>query len=153
MNIVDIITKDTISFDIEAKSKDDLLEKMMDLINRSKKVTDRDAAKKEILQRESIMSTGVGKGIALPHAKTNAVTDSVGALAVLENKIDYESLDSKPIDIVFLLLSKENNVGTHLLLLSKISRIMNNEEIKTEIKNAGNPENVIKIFERLKDED
>ena len=151
MNIIDILSKNTISFDIEAKDKNELLDEMMELVSKSSKVLDKDEAKKEILQRESIMSTGVGKGIALPHAKTNAVTDSTGALAILKNKVDYNSLDSKPVDLVFLLLGRENNVGTHLLLLSKISRLMNNEEVKQQIKNAGTPDKVIEIFHQLKD--
>lgn len=151
MNIIDILSENTISFNVEAKNKEQLLDEMMELVSKSSKVLDKDKAKKEILQRESIMSTGVGKGIALPHAKTNTVTDSIGALAVLKNKVDYNSLDSKPVDIVFLLLGKEKNVGTHLLLLSKISRLMNNEEVKQKIKNAGTPDKVLEIFNELKD--
>ncbi len=147
MNISDIISENTIAIGLEANTKSELLDKMMDIISESSSIINKEEAKKEILIRESIMSTGIGKGIALPHAKTNAVSDSIGAFAVLKNPVDFDSLDSKPVDIVFLLLGTENDISGHLRLLSKISRIMNDNNFKEYVRNINNPEEIINYFQ------
>lgn len=151
MKIVDIIEKNTIEIDFDVKSKDELLDKMIDLISNSSEVTNKNEAKKEILTRESIMSTGIGKGFALPHAKTSAVNSSVGALTLLKKPIDYNSLDSKPVNIVFMLLSKDDNVTDHLRLLSKISRIMNDDTFRDKLQSLKSKEEIIALFNNYVD--
>jgi fructose PTS system EIIBC or EIIC component len=69
----------------------------------------------------------------LPHAKTGAVEDTIIAVGVLDEPIDFQSLDNMPVNIVFLLLGRENNVGMHLKLLSRISHLMNNAEFKEKL--------------------
>src|SRR3990172_517574 len=133
MNISEIINVNSININLIAENKKDLVEQMMKLAWKSGKVLDIEEALNEVFERENIMSTGVGKGIALPHAKTKAITDAVGALAILSVPIEYESLDEEPVNIVFLLLGMENNVGNHLRLLSKISRLLNNDSIREQI--------------------
>lgn len=147
MNISDIITENTIALGLEAQSKSELLDKMIDIISASSSIINTEEAKKEILIRESIMSTGIGKGIALPHAKTNAVSGSVGAFAVLKDAVDFDSLDSKPVDIVFLLLGTENDISGHLRLLSKISRIMNDDKFRDYVRKVNNPNDIINYFQ------
>lgn len=151
MKIVDIIEKNTIEIDFDVKSKDELLDKMIDLISNSSEVTNKNEAKKEILTRESIMSTGIGKGFALPHAKTSAVNSSVGSLTLLKKPIDYNSLDSKPVNIVFMLLSKDDNVTDHLRLLSKISRIMNDDTFRDKLQSLKSKEEIIALFNNYVD--
>jgi fructose-specific phosphotransferase system IIA component len=143
MNITDIITNNAISIDLEVKNKQELLEYMIDLISKSPVVINKDEAAKEIYVRESIMSTGIGKGIALPHAKTNSVTAGIGAFAVLKKPIEFDSLDGKPVDIVFMLLGKENDISGHLRLLSKISRIMNDNNFRDNVRKIKNPQEII----------
>ena len=147
MKITDILKKESVMLGVEVKDKNALLSKMIELANKSGRVSDADEALKEIHKREQIMSTGVGKGIALPHAKTNSVEDSVGALTILKEPVDFNSLDSKPVQIAFMLLGRENNVGNHLRLLSKISRLMNNDPFRTKLISAETAEEVIEIFE------
>ncbi len=153
MRITEIITIGSIAINLVADSKDELLEKMLLLAAKSGKITDNDIALKEIKEREKIMSTGVGKGIALPHAKTNAVTESVGSLAFLAEPLDYDSLDGEPVSIVFMLLGRENNVGNHLRLLSKISRLMNNESFKIQLMDCGTTEEVVDLFNKMEEND
>lgn len=136
MNIYEILSIETIIPNIEASDKDSLLKMMIDMLNDTGKVKDKIRASKEIFERERIMSTGVGKGIALPHAKTSAVDNSLGALITLSKPLDFEALDGNPVNIVFMLLGTEDNVGKHLKLLSKISRIMNNDDFRTAIINS-----------------
>jgi len=148
MKISDILNVNSIKVNIHVDNKDDLLEIMVFLAEKSGKIIDRDEAKHEVFEREKIMSTGVGKGIALPHAKTNAITDTVGALVTLSEPVDYDALDNKPVNIVFLLLGLESNVGNHLILLSKISRLMNNDSFRGQLLECKKSDEVIELFNK-----
>jgi fructose-specific phosphotransferase system IIA component len=129
----EIININSIKIGLTAKTKDDLLKEMVDLAGNSNKIRDKEKALKEIMHREEIMSTGIGFGVALPHAKTNVVEDTIVAVGVLTEPIDFQSLDNVPVNIVFLLLGRENNVGLHLKLLSRISHLMNDSEFKEKL--------------------
>lgn len=129
----EIININSIKIGLTAKTKDDLLKEMVDLAGNSNKIRDKEKALKEIMHREEIMSTGIGFGVALPHAKTNVVEDTIVAVGVLAEPIDFQSLDNVPVNIVFLLLGRENNVGLHLKLLSRISHLMNDSEFKEKL--------------------
>ena len=143
MKITDILKKESVKLELEANNKETLLQDMVELAKESGKISNPEEALKELHKREAIMSTGVGKGIALPHAKTNSVEDSVGALTILKNPVNFNSLDGKPVEIAFMLLGRENNVGNHLRLLSKISRLMNNDPFRKKLMSAESPDEVI----------
>jgi PTS system fructose-specific IIC component len=153
MKITDILNKDLIKIKMIADSKDDLLNKMMVLAENSGKIIDSEDARSEVFERESIMSTGVGKGIALPHAKTNSISSTVGALAIMKEPMDYDALDGNPVNIVFLLLGTENNVGNHLRLLSKISRLMNNDTFRAHLTQAQSTEEIMDLFVKAEDQE
>tara|TARA_B100000609_G_C17011552_1_gene328920 strand:- start:184 stop:645 length:462 start_codon:yes stop_codon:yes gene_type:complete len=133
MKISDILAEASVALNVKVDSKSELIEFLLDLAVKSGSVISREDALKEILKREEIMSTGIGKEIAMPHAKTNSVKNSVGALAVLADPIDFDSLDKEPVRIAFLILGREDNVGNHLRILSKISRMFNNDAFKKKI--------------------
>jgi fructose-specific phosphotransferase system IIA component len=148
MRISDILTEDLIVTGLEGDSKDDIIEKMVDLVGTSPKVLDIDKVRKAIFERERIMSTGVGNGFAIPHGKTDAVSDIVAGFAVTERPIDYESLDEKPVRLVFLLVGKDNLVGPHIKLLSRISRLMNKEEFRRKLLEQPSPADILELFRR-----
>lgn len=147
MKISEILHKDSINLNLFVKSKDELLDEMLKLAIASGKITNEADVKREIIKRENIMSTGVGGGIALPHAKSNSIKDSIGALAILTEPVDYDSLDNKPVNIVLLLLGKENNVGNHLRLLSKISRLLNDDSFRNDLLKCRNPIDILRLFD------
>ena len=144
--LLEILNVESINVDLGVHSKEELLERMLDLALKSGNITNPEKAMSEILQREKIMSTGIGDGLALPHAKTNAVSKNVGALAILSPPINYEALDDKPVNIVFLLLSKENNVSHHLKLLSSVSKMMNDADFKKQLINSKSANEVIELI-------
>lgn len=149
MKIIEIISKETVEIGLEAKDKQDLLEKMTELVAQSGKIHNKPAILKSIIEREKVMSTGIGKNISLPHAKTDLIEEPIGAIAVLKNPIDFLSLDGEPINICFLLLGRENNVGLHLRLLSKISRFLNNDEFRQKVLNCSSKEELLELFEQV----
>jgi fructose-specific phosphotransferase system IIA component len=146
MKISDILTDDLVVTGLQGKTKDDIIDAMIDLVAVSPKVLDKEKVRKAIFERERIMSTGVGNGFAIPHGKTDAVTDIVAAFAVTAEPIDYQSLDEKPVRLVFLLVGKDNLVGPHIKLLSRISRLMNKEDFRKRLLTQQTSREIIDMF-------
>ncbi len=146
MKISDILTENFVVLGLEGDSKDEIINSMIDVVSASPKVLDKDKVREAILEREKIMSTGVGNGFAIPHGKTDAVSDIVAAFAVTANPIDYHSLDEKPVRLVFLLVGKDNMVGPHIKLLSRISRLMNKEEFRKRLLELKSSKEVLDMF-------
>ncbi|RPH35174.1 PTS sugar transporter subunit IIA [bacterium] len=146
MKISDILTDDLVVTGLQGKTKDDVIDAMIDLVAASPKVLDKEKVRKAIFERERIMSTGVGNGFAIPHGKTDAVTDIVAAFAVTAEPIDYQSLDEKPVRLVFLLVGKDNLVGPHIKLLSRISRLMNKEDFRKRLLGQQTSREIIDMF-------
>jgi fructose-specific phosphotransferase system IIA component len=146
MKISDILTEDLVVTGLEGKTKDDIIDRLIDIVASSPKVLDKEKVRRAIFEREKIMSTGVGNGFAIPHGKTDAVTDIVAAFAVTSEPIDYQSLDEKPVRLVFLLVGKDNLVGPHIKLLSRISRLMNKEEFRQRLLQQRTPHDILELF-------
>ncbi len=146
MKISDILTEDLVVCGLQGKTKDDIIDAMIDLVATSPKVLDKEKVRKAIFERERIMSTGVGNGFAIPHGKTDAVSDIVAAFAVTAEAIDYQSLDEKPVRLVFLLVGKDNLVGPHIKLLSRISRLMNKEDFRKRLLGQQTSRDIIEMF-------
>lgn len=149
MKIIDILNENLIKTNLTGNTKEEIINEMVDLLissNASTKILDKGKVRSCIFEREKIMSTGVGNGFAIPHGKTDAVTDIIAAFGITSKPIDYQSLDEKPVRLVFLLVARDNMVGPHIKLLSRISRIMNKEEFRQKLLNLSNPAEVIEAF-------
>ncbi|HEX9614860.1 MAG TPA: PTS sugar transporter subunit IIA, partial [Bacteroidota bacterium] len=127
-------------------TKDEILNAVIDIASASPKIQDKEKVREAIFEREKIMSTGVGSGFAIPHGKSDAVTDIVGAFAVTAQPIDYKSLDEQPVRIIFLLIGRESMVGPHIKLLSRISRLMNKEDFRAKLLHAQTPAEILEMF-------
>lgn len=147
MKITSILTEDLIQVNIPGETKDDVINAIIDLAVKSQKIKDIEKVRQAIFEREKIMSTGVGKGFAIPHGKTDAVSDIVAAFGVTEKPIDYQSLDHEPVRLLFLLIGKDSLVGAHIKLLSRISRLMNKEELRTRLLQAESPAEILQILQ------
>ena len=146
MKISDILEEKLDRTNLPGQSKEEIINAMVELVSHSPKVLDKEKVRGAILDREKIMSTGVGNGFAIPHGKTDAVADTVAAFGVTAQPIQYQSLDEKPVRLVFLLVGKDNMVGPHIKLLSRISRLMNKEEFRTRLLDTKTPHEVLEIF-------
>ena len=146
MKISEILNENVIVTNLAGTTKAEILNAMIDLAAKSDRVVDKEKMRSAIFEREKIMSTGVGSGFAIPHGKTDAVQDIVAAFAITDNPIDYQSLDDQPVRIVFLLVGKDNSVGPHIKLLSRISRLMNKEDFRKRLLEANSPSDVLQIF-------
>lgn len=147
MKLTDVISNESIVVKFVGVSKAEIFRAMIASMAASGKITDAEEVYRVVMEREKIMSTGIGKGFALPHGKTNAVTETVGAFLTLKSPIDFQALDNQPVSCVFMLIGRENNVGTHLRLLSKISRMMNNDDFRENVLAATGKDDVYRLFE------
>jgi fructose-specific phosphotransferase system IIA component len=148
MKISDLLTEELVVTNLDGNSKDDIINAIVEVVATSPKVLDKEKVRAAVFERETIMSTGVGDGFAIPHGKTDAVSDIVGAFAVTAEPIDYESLDEKPVRLVFLLVSKANMVGPHIKLLSKISRLMNKADFRNKLLDVKTSKDIIEMFKQ-----
>jgi fructose-specific phosphotransferase system IIA component len=146
MKITDVLATASIELGSHHESKDALLKKMVELLHSQGSVSDVPKVLNVILDRERIMSTGIGHGFAFPHAKSDAVTQPVASMMTLRDPIDYQSLDNQPVNLIFMLVCQENAVGLHLRLLSRISRLMSDESFRTKLVSAVATEEVISII-------
>ncbi len=146
MKIVEILNEQVVRTNLPGTTKTEIINAMIDLAATQDRVLDKEKMREAIFEREKIMSTGVGSGFAIPHGKTDAVRDIVAAFAITEQPIDYQSLDEQPVRIVFLLVGRDNMVGPHIKLLSRISRLMNREEFRKRLLEAHTPAEVLEIF-------
>jgi PTS system fructose-specific IIC component len=146
MKISDILEEKLIVANLSAKTKEEVINSMVEVISQSPKVLDKEKVRGAIFEREKIMSTGVGNGFAIPHGKTDAVADIVAAFGVTAEPIDYQSLDDKPVRLVFLLVGKDSMVGPHIKLLSRISRLMNKEEFRNKLMMSKSSHEILEAF-------
>ncbi len=147
MKLTDIISEKYIVLGMEAKSKGDLIDKMLALIASHPSIEDVGKLRDDVWKREREMSTGIGKKVALPHAKTNAVKAPILAFATLKKEVDFDSIDSEPINIVFLLATPETMLTQHLKLLSRISRLVATEAIREKLVSTSEVAEVISLFQ------
>ncbi len=146
MRIKDILKVENIAAKITAIDKQDLIQKMVESVKNSPFIVDYDKILVSVLEREKIISTGVGHGFAFPHAKTNSVSDVIVAFATTTEPVDYQSLDGSPVSLVFLLLCREEQVDIHIKLLSRVSRLMNEESFRTKLLSLKTPQEIFNLF-------
>ena len=152
MNISEIITPSRIELNLTLRTKHELLEYLPGILLRNGDTDDIHEVRRVIFERERLMSTGIGYGIALPHGKTNSVKKTTAALITLSSAIDYDSLDGLPVQIIVMLVGKEDQVSTHLKLLSKISRLISSDSFRYYALNATKPEQIHKLLVQADEE-
>ena len=131
---------------LEAEDKSEVFEELVDLLVTQYGLDCRDEILAAIMRREEKMSTGIKRGIAIPHAKTNFTKGVIGVLGISSKGIDYESLDGEPVHMLFLLVSSEEDAGTHLAVLKKIALLVENPDFYKDALAAVDPEKVNRII-------
>lgn len=146
MDILRILNNRVIT-EFNSTSKNDIINEMIDHLEGCSNVTSLEKVRKVVLEREKIMSTGIGNGFAIPHGKTNGVKEIVAVFGRLKDPIDFDSVDGKPVGLIFLLVGREDSVNDHIKMLSKISRIMSKQEVHDKLLNAQTSEEILNVFE------
>jgi len=136
MKLVDILPIENIKVPLDSKTKDEILTELVDIISSSNPHIDKKAVLKAVMDREKTMSTGIGKGIAIPHAKSKGVHEIITALGIAPDGIEFDALDSQPVVLFFLIVAPEGPAGPHLHTLSRISRLLNNDIYQEKLLNC-----------------
>jgi PTS system nitrogen regulatory IIA component len=135
MELNDLLSAETILPNLKVNSKKQLLQELADKAAELNLLAKRDIFE-ALLQRERLGSTGVGNGIAIPHGKLQGLDRLVGIFAQLESPIAFDAIDDQPVDLVFLILAPEGSGADHLRILSKVSRVLRNDEIVQKIRST-----------------
>ena len=146
MNLKKLLNKDLVCVDLPGKSKTEVIESLLDVIMKTGKIKDRDAALACILDREKKMSTGIQAGVAIPHGKTEAVDELLACVAIKKEGVDFESLDGRPSRIFIMTLSPVNKVGTHVQFLAEISRLLREEDAREKMVSAGSADELLDLI-------
>lgn len=146
MKVTDLLSTELVIAELKSIKKEDAINELINIFKNDPRIINLEKVRSAVLEREKIMSTGVGKGFAIPHGKTSAVSDIIGAFGKTSQSIDFDSLDDKPVNLVFLLVGKDTLVSSHIKLLSRISRLMNKDDFRARLIEAKNPEEIIGLF-------
>ncbi len=139
-----------IVFDLKSNAKDGVIEELVELVNTSNMVTDKNTLLKDIKERENLVTTGIGYGVAFPHAKTKSVKGIVIAFGRSNKGIDFEAIDHKPVHIFFLIAAPEDAIGAHLNVMSRLSYLMKSEENRQKLMKATSPGEVLELIDQIK---
>ncbi|SRR6056297_183262 len=150
MDISTHLDRSAIVKDLEVDNKKDLINKLVDLLEPKVSSDQLDKIREAVFMREEIMSTGIGKELAIPHGKCDSLNEILAAFAVLDNKVEFDSIDNEPVKMVFLLVGPENQSSQHIKLLSRISRLMNSSAFREKLLEC---EDSNELFETFKAEE
>jgi len=143
MRLKDLLSGDVIRIPLKNTEKNAIIEEMIDILDKAGKLKDKKAVSKAVLEREQVMSTGMGDGIAIPHAKTDGVEKLIAAFGLTKEPVDFKSIDNKPVRIIFLLVGPTDLTSPHLKVLSRISRLTHRKEFREKLAAAKNSKQVI----------
>jgi len=146
VKLLNILKEKFINLCLESVNKDDVIAELVDIIAQSKKLKNKKAFLKAILEREKLGSTGIGSGVAIPHSKTKFTSDFIIAFARKDEGIDFGALDGEKTYLFFLLASPENEIGGHLKILAEISRLVKDKFIVDLLRHAKDKKEILKII-------
>jgi fructose-specific phosphotransferase system IIA component len=149
MKLSKFCTEDLITFDLKGKSKNEVIEELVNLSSRSKLVKDKDEVLKDVLEREKLVTTGVGYGVAFPHAKTKAVKGIVIAFGRSKAGVDFEAMDKKLVYLFFLIVAPEDAIGAHLNVMARLSYLMKGEKNRETLLKISSPKELLEVLDSV----
>ncbi|MDR7239457.1 PTS fructose transporter subunit IIABC [Neobacillus drentensis] len=148
MKITELLSINTILLNIEGNQKEETIDQLVEVLFKAGKISDRSEFKAAILKREEQSTTGIGDGIAIPHAKTKVVNEAAIVFGKSAAGVNYESLDGKPAHLFFMIAAPEGANNTHLEALARLSGLLMKAEVRYELLKATTPEEIIDTINR-----
>ena len=152
MRITDLLSKESIKLNLSSKTKPDVIDEMVDLVDASGNLNNKAEYKEAILAREELSTTAVGEGIAIPHAKTKAVKKACLAAGITKDGIDYEAFDGSLSNLFFMIAAPDGANNTHLEVLSRLSTILMDEEFKNSLINSTSVDEFLSLIDKKETE-
>lgn len=144
-SISELLQRPLIITDLAARDKKGVIDEFSALLCSVGKVQDAGELARVLLERESLGSTAIGEGIAIPHAKLPFLREMVVAFGRSRTGIDFQAVDGRPVHLFFLLVTPDDNPGEHLRVLARISRILKNRGLRDELQNAAGPDDIHRL--------
>lgn len=151
MKITEILDQKAIKIGLNATDKEGVLRELVDALGDVKEIGESKLIIKALMERESLGSTGIGQGIAIPHGKTDKVKVLVAVLGISHQGVNFDALDGEPVYIFFLLLASKDSAGPHLKALAKISRLLRDTFTCELLRAAKSPQEAFEIIAREED--
>ena len=151
MNLSELFSSDAIHLDVEPQGKDGLIQFIIKDLDSKNLIKDADRALQDVIEREKVMSTGIGSGVAIPHAYTDGVEQLVAGFFRTRGGIDFAALDGSDVDLFFIILGPKASRRNHIKVLAKISRLLNHNEFRESLRDAADVDAVMDIFRRFGD--
>lgn len=148
LKISDFLKPESIIMEIKSKEKIAVIKELVNHMVENKFVSDGERFLNALAKRENLESTGIGDGIAIPHARTDAVDDLILAFARSPSGVDFSSIDGKPSYLIFLIASPENKKSEYIMALAKISRLLRKDPVRRELRAAISPKEILKIIKK-----
>ncbi len=144
--INELLSEELVATDLAGESKEDVIRALFDVLKRSGKIKDPETALQDLLASEARMSTGMENGIAIPHAKTDAVDELVACVGVSKAKIEFECIDNKPAQIFIMTLSPKDGTGPHVRFLAEIGRLLKDKNKRKKMLAAKTPSELLAVI-------
>lgn len=151
MRITDLLDKKSISLTAAPDSKQEALDEAIELIIKSGKIRDREAYRAQVYHREEEGSTGIGRGLAVPHGKCDAVVEPALAAMVIPQGVEFDALDQKPVQLLFLIAAPDTKKNIHLKLLSRLSALLMDKAFAEQLKKASDTEEFLRLIDEAEE--
>lgn len=152
MKLADLLTEDLIHLDVKARTKNEAIREVAEIMARCKQIYDKEEFLNALLEREGLATTGIGRGIAFPHARSASVEGIVVALARSDAGIEFDALDGKPVHLMFMMGTSPECVEEYLKVLARISRLLKKDQAKDALLTAKTPADVLRVIRQVETE-
>ncbi|MGE5174795.1 MAG: PTS sugar transporter subunit IIA [Hyphomicrobiales bacterium] len=139
MRLSELLNEHAVRLSLESRDKESCIKELVQLLEAAHGVNTKGEILSKVLQRESMMSTGIGNGVAIPHGKTRLLDHLVAACGVSPAGIDFDSMDGEPATLFILLVSPESLRGPHVKALANVSRLLKEESVRASLRQSGTP--------------
>lgn len=147
MLLSELLSSNRIKVPLDSRSKDDVLRELVSLVANGRAPHEAEAILEAVREREQVLSTGIGGGVAIPHGKTPHVDQLVLAAGVSRAPVDFDALDGQPVQLFFLLVGPESAAGAHVKALSRISRLLRRDQLRQELAAANSAGEFLRMIQ------
>ncbi len=145
MLLTELLSAERVRVPLTARSKDDVLTELLDAALPRRGAAEHESVLESLRAREDVLSTGIGDGVGIPHARTPVVDRLILAAGVAAQPVDFDALDGRPADLFFMLLGPENAAGAHVRALGRISRLLRREALREALREAPDAESFLRV--------
>ncbi len=147
MYLSELLNEDSILLELQSRDKESCIKELVQLLETAHRINTKGEILSKVLQRESMMSTGIGNGVAIPHGKTRQLDHLIAACGVARGGIEFDSMDGEPASLFILLVSPENLRGPHVKALANVSRLLKEESVRTSLQKSESPKKFLEVLQ------